>query len=91
MNKVFKALDDPNRRKILELLRVQDMNAGEISSQFPMAGASISHHLKILLEAELVVCEKQGQQRIYSLNTTVFQDLLEWIYSLKGEDKNEKN
>ncbi len=90
MNKVFKALDDPTRRKILDLLRVQDLNAGDIGSHFEMAGATMSHHLKILLDAELVSCDKAGQQRVYSLNTTVFQSVLEWIYSLKGENYEKK-
>ncbi|MCD1655026.1 autorepressor SdpR family transcription factor [Treponema zuelzerae] len=87
MNKLFKALDDPTRRRVLELLREGDLNAGEIGAHFGITGASMSHHLGILLEAGLVQCAKSGQQRVYSLNTTVFQDVLEWIYSIKGDVK----
>ncbi|MDA3850821.1 MAG: autorepressor SdpR family transcription factor [Spirochaetaceae bacterium] len=87
MNKLFKALDDPTRRKILDILKKSDLSAGEIVQQFSMTAASISHHLTVLKNADLVLAEKRGQQVFYSLNTTVFQDLIEWIYSLKGEEK----
>lgn len=78
MNKVFKALSDPTRRKILELLKIRDMNAGEISDEFSMSKPSISHHLNLLKDARLVLWEKQGQSIIYSLNTTVIQDITKW-------------
>lgn len=84
MNHLFKALSDPTRRRILELLRKGDMSAGEIGGHFSMAGASISHHLSILKNAHLVQSEKHGQQIIYSLNTTVFQDVIDWLFTLKG-------
>lgn len=87
MNKLFKALDDPTRRRILELLREKDMSAGEIVAQFPITGASISHHLALLFDAGLVRREKRGQQVIYGLDETVFQGILEWIFTLTGERK----
>ncbi|WP_155010371.1 autorepressor SdpR family transcription factor [Priestia megaterium] len=86
MNETFKALADPTRRKILELLKERDLTAGEISEYFNMTKPSISNHLKILKQADLVQDEKKGQFVIYSLNTTVFQDLIGWFFSFqKGE------
>ncbi|MED4263396.1 autorepressor SdpR family transcription factor [Priestia megaterium] len=87
MNEMFKALADPTRRKILELLKERDLTAGEISEYFNMTKPSISNHLKILKQADLVQDEKRGQFVIYSLNTTVFQDLIGWFFSFqKGEN-----
>lgn len=91
MNALFKALADPTRREILSLLKDGDKNAGEIGSHFNMTGASISHHLSILTNAELVLRDKQGQNVVYSLNTTVFQSVIEWFFNLKGEEENEEN
>ncbi|MBK0007119.1 MULTISPECIES: autorepressor SdpR family transcription factor [Priestia] len=86
MNETFKALADPTRRKILELLKERDLTPGEISEYFNMTKPSISNHLKILKQADLVQDEKRGQFVIYSLNTTVFQDLIGWFFSFqKGE------
>ncbi len=86
MNETFKALADPTRRKILELLKERELTAGEISEYFNMTKPSISNHLKILKQADLVQDEKRGQFVIYSLNTTVFQDLIGWFFSFqKGE------
>jgi len=86
LNEMFKALADPTRRKILELLKERDLTAGEISEYFNMTKPSISNHLKILKQADLVQDEKRGQFVIYSLNTTVFQDLIGWFFSFqKGE------
>ena len=86
MNETFKALADPTRRKILELLKERDLTAGEISEYFNMTKPSISNPLKILKQADLVQDEKRGQFVIYSLNTTVFQDLIGWFFSFqKGE------
>jgi DNA-binding transcriptional ArsR family regulator len=76
---VFKALGDPTRRAILDRLRVGDLNAGEISDGFEIGKASISHHLSLLKAADLVKCRRQGQQQIYTLHTTVFQEALQWL------------
>ncbi|NEM98183.1 autorepressor SdpR family transcription factor [Pontibacter burrus] len=83
MNKVFKALNDNTRREILNLLKQKDMTAGEIAEAFNITKPSISHHLDILHQAELVTSEKQGQFVIYSLNTTVLDDILSWMITLK--------
>ncbi len=89
MNDLFKALSDPTRREILELLRKSDLSAGDIAAAFNISKPSISHHLSILRQADLVSSEKVGQSVIYSLNTSVFDDLVHWIYQLKtgGDNK----
>lgn len=89
MNDVFKALADPTRRQILDLLKEKDRTAGEIAEQFAMTKPSISNHLSILKKAELVLAEKQGQFMIYSLNTTLFQDVIKWMLHLKKEGNHE--
>jgi DNA-binding transcriptional ArsR family regulator len=76
---VFKALADPTRRAILDGLRQGDLNAGEIAAGFEIGKASISHHLNLLKQAGLVQCRRQGQQQIYTLHTTVFQEALQWL------------
>lgn len=75
----FKALADPTRRRILELLRERDMTAGELAEHFDMTKLSISHHLATLRAAGLVSDERHGQNIVYSLNTTVMQDLIGWF------------
>lgn len=76
MSKAFKALSDETRREILKLLNKRDMSAGEISEHFNMSKPSISKHLDILREAELISSEKKGQFVIYSINTTILQEVL---------------
>lgn len=83
INLAFKALSDPTRRKILDLLRDRDLTAGEIADHFQMTKPSISHHLSLLKQAELVWDERKGQHIYYSLNTTVFHDLMKWIVSFQ--------
>ena len=85
MNHLFRALSDPTRRSILEILRDSDRSASEIADHFDITKPSISHHLSILHQAELVLRERRGQKIFYSLNTTVFQQVIEWFYNLKGE------
>lgn len=92
MTNIFKALSDPSRRQILQLLKVRDMSAGEIADHFNMAKPSISHHLNILKQAELVLSEKQGQNIIYSLNTTTFQSALSFFFEfINKEDLEDEN
>lgn len=83
MNIVFKALNDATRREILELLKDQDMTAGEIADQFNMTKPSISHHLDLLKQAGLVVSIKEGQFIHYSINTTVMDEMLKWMMQFK--------
>lgn len=92
MNETFKALSDQTRRKILELLSKGDLTAGEIADNFNITKPSVSHHLNILKNAELVIAEKQGQNICYSLNTTAFQEIMKWFFDfrergVKNEDK----
>ncbi|GAB4017503.1 winged helix-turn-helix transcriptional regulator [Spirosoma sp. KCTC 42546] len=86
MNNLFKALNDPTRRQILDLLRGGDLNAGEIAERFDMTKPSISHHLDLLRQAGLVEATKQGQFINYTLNTTVLDDLLAWLISFQKTD-----
>ena len=81
----FKALSDPVRRQILTLLKKGRMSAGEIVSQFDMTGATISYHLKLLKEAELIYEEKEKNFIYYSLNTSVIEDIMVWLAELRQE------
>lgn len=81
----FKALSDPTRRQIIELLKKKKMTAGEIVEQFQMTGASISHHLSIMKNAGLVTDDKQGKYIYYELNLSVLEEILAWLASLKEE------
>ena len=86
MGDVWKALADPTRRKILELLKEKDMNAGEIAEKFDMTKPSISNHLNILKQADLVDSEKQGQNVIYSIKTSVIEDILNLLSNLTNRN-----
>lgn len=85
----LQALSDPTRRKILQMLSERDMTAGEIGAEFNMKAPSISHHLTVLKNAELVVAQRQGQNIVYSLNSTVMQEFLQTMMELfqVGEGK----
>ena len=92
MGDAFKALADPSRRRILELLSEGEMTAGDIAANFDMAKPSVSQHLNILKPAGLVSDERRGQNIVYCLNLTVFQELVKWFYDfglVKGEEPNE--
>ena len=81
----FKALSDPVRREILQLLKSGKMFAGEIGSHFNMTGATVSYHLKILKKADLIWETKVKNYVYYELNTSVVEELLLWLKDLKGE------
>jgi len=83
MNTFFKALNDPTRREILELLNKGDLTAGDIADHFSMTKPSISHHLDLLKQAGLVVCVREGQFQKYSINTTVFDGIVKWMMKFK--------
>jgi len=87
LNALFKALNDPTRREILELLKDKDLTAGEIADKFSISKPSISHHLDLLRQAGLVVSVKEGQFIYYSLNTTVMDEVLKWIMQFKDQKK----
>lgn len=90
-NSAFKALSDPSRRKILQMLKERDLTAGEIADSFPISKPSISHHLSLLKQANLVIDERKGQNICYSLNTTVFQELLGFFLSFINKEEVEDN
>ncbi|MEO8029543.1 MAG: autorepressor SdpR family transcription factor [Gemmatimonadota bacterium] len=91
MDNAFRALADPTRRQILALLRNDELPAGEIASQFPMAWASVSHHLGVLKDAGLILARRDGQHIRYSLNTTVFQDTLQHLLELLPAPRQENS
>jgi len=89
VQEVFKAIADPSRRKILKMLKTGSLSAGELAEGFQMTKGSLSHHFNVLKAADLVRCERRGQQIVYSLNTTVFEDLAANLLELfKVERKN---
>ena len=83
-NHVFKALADPTRREILRLLAKSELSAGALAEKFDMTKPTVSHHFAVLKEADLITSRREGQQIIYSLNTTVAQDVLTWLWDLFG-------
>lgn len=87
MNRAFKALSDPTRRKILQLLASGDLTAGEIAAQFNSSWPTISHHLEILKTAGLVTAERNGQFIKYSSNLSVMQEVMAWFSNLYDQSK----
>ena len=87
MNLLFKALHDPTRRRILEMLKQRDLTAGQIAQEFSMSAPSISYHLDLLRQARLVSSRKNGQFVTYSLETTVLDDSLGWLLDLMKKGK----
>ena len=90
LQNTLKALSDPIRRDILNLLKQGRMSAGDISSRFDVTGASISRHLSVLKEADLIRDTREGKYIYYDLNASVLEEILLWISELKGEDTHEK-
>lgn len=87
MNNIFKALNDPTRREILELLKDKEMTAGEIAEQFNISWPSISHHLDQLKQGKLVEAEKDGQYIYYSLNISTIDEVLKWVMQFRSKKK----
>ena len=87
MDKLFRALNDPTRRAILEQLRRRDMTAGEIAAGFSVSKPTISHHLDLLKQANLILPEKNGQFIIYSLNTSVLEECFAWLLTITKKSK----
>ncbi|AND80203.1 MULTISPECIES: autorepressor SdpR family transcription factor [Streptococcus] len=85
----FKALSNPVRREILEILKAGSLPAGEISAQFDLSGATISHHLSVLKQADLIRETKEKNFIYYELNTSVIEDIMTWLIDLKGDSDNE--
>ncbi|MEG0959428.1 MAG: autorepressor SdpR family transcription factor, partial [Erysipelotrichaceae bacterium] len=85
----WKALSDPTRRDIIELLKSGKMSAGDISAHFNSSNATISHHLSILKQADLIHDEKDGKYIYYDLNTSVIDEMIGWFTSLSKGEENE--
>ena len=88
LQNTIKALSDPIRREILEMLKGGRMAAGEIAEKFPVSGAAISKHLSVLREADLIRDTREGKFIYYELNTSVLEEVMLWLTGLKG-DKND--
>jgi ArsR family transcriptional regulator len=87
---VFKALADPSRRHVLRLLQAGAMTAGDLAGNFDFTAASMSHHLSLLKSADLVRTERRGQNIVYSLNTSVLEDVSRFVMDLLGSGLGEK-
>lgn len=87
INETFKAISDPIRREILSVLKDGKKSAGEIGEKFNLTGATVSYHLSKLKSADLIVEEKHKNFIYYELNTSVFEDVIRWIYGLGGDKK----
>lgn len=85
----LKALADPTRREILNMLKKGSLSAGEISEHFDMSFAAVSRHLSVLKEADLIRDERDGKYIYYTLNASVLEEIMLWITDLKGEEKND--
>ncbi len=83
----LKALSDPIRREILELLKAGRLSAGEISERFPVSGAAVSKHLSVLKDADLIRDAREGKFIFYELNTSVLEEVMLWLTGLKGAEK----
>ena len=89
LQNTLKALSDPIRREILNLLKKGRMSAGDIVEHFDVTGASISRHLSVLKDADLIRDNREGKYIYYELNTSVLEDIMLWITELKGENNND--
>jgi len=89
LSDTFKAISDPIRREILEMLKLEKKSAGDIASKFNLTNATVSYHLSQLKKANLITESKEKNFIFYELNVSVFEDVLVWIYNLGG-NKNEK-
>lgn len=83
----LKALSDPIRRQILDMLKPGRLSAGEISEKFPVSGAAISKHLSVLKDADLIRDTREGKFIYYELNASVLEEVMLWLVALKGEEK----
>lgn len=89
LQNTLKALSDPTRREILNLLKAGRMSAGDIVDRFEVTGASISRHLSVLKDADLIRDTREGKHIYYELNTSVLEEIMLWVADLKGENTDE--
>ena len=90
LQQTLKALSDPIRREILNMLKAGRLSAGEIVERFDVTGASISRHLSVLKEADLIRDSREGKYIYYELNASVLEEIMLWIHDLKGDASDEK-
>ena len=90
LQNTLKALSDPIRREILNLLKNGRMSAGDIADHFEVTDASISRHLSVLKDADLIRDKREGKYIYYDLNASVLEEIMLWIADLKGENNNDK-
>lgn len=90
LQNTLRAISDPIRREILEMLKDGRMSAGDIVARFEVTGASISRHLSVLKEADLIRDKREGKFIFYELNTSVLEDIMIFITNLKGDKKNDE-
>ena len=86
MSETLKAISDPVRRNILEMLKEEKKSAGELASEFNLSGATVSHHLTQLKKAGLILESRHKNFIYYELNASVFEEVLVWIYGLGGKN-----
>ena len=86
IQRTMKALSDPIRREILQLLKAGRLSAGEIAEKFPVSGAAVSKHLSVLKEADLIRDAREGKFIYYELNASVLEEVMLWLTGLKGEE-----
>ena len=87
LQNTLRAMADPIRREILNLLKTGRLSAGEIADRFPVTGASISRHLSVLKDADLIRDSREGKFIFYELNTSVLEEVMLWLSALKGEEQ----
>lgn len=90
LQQTLKALADPVRREILNMLKSGRMSAGDISDKFSISSAAVSRHLSVLKEADLIRDERDGKFIFYEINTSVLEEVMLWVSELKGNEQNEK-
>ena len=91
MHDTMRALSDPTRREILQMLKKGTMSAGDLAAKFDMSAAAVSRHLAVLKEAELVRDKREGKFINYTLNASVLEEILLWVKDLKGDDDHVEN
>lgn len=91
LHDTMRALSDPTRREILQMLKRGTMSAGDLAAQFDMSAAAVSRHLAVLKEAELVRDKREGKFIYYTLNASVLEEILLWVKDLRGDDNDVEN
>ena len=91
LHDTMRALSDPTRREILQMLKKGTMSAGDLAAKFDMSAAAVSRHLAVLKEAELVRDKREGKFIYYTLNASVLEEILLWVKDLRGDDDHVEN